>query len=66
MALGNGGGRILTAEFDSECGECFEPVEAGDSIENREGHWCHAECPSTPRGPNAARWDGTDDETMGY
>jgi len=64
--LGNAGGPQTVAEFESECGECFDPIEPGDRILERDGVWGHFECPHRTRGPNAARWDGTNDETMGY
>lgn len=63
MALGNAGGTV--ADFESDCGECLGTIVPGDRIIEREGVWGHFECPDDTS-PRADRWDGADDEAMGY
>lgn len=58
----------FAAAFDSECDACFEDIEEGDMIVRVDGGYVHSPiCPEDDtRHGERYRYEGTDDESMGF
>lgn len=47
MAITNGPGPTIEAQFDGDCPDCGEPIDAGDLITKVGDDWACADCAGT-------------------